>query len=141
MRSNFRSEQWTRSIVETIDGLRTGRLDRRQALRLLGGAGLATAGLLGLARRGALGQEGGTPPPMATPQLGPQADGSTVWRVKVADKRMDQVPLVELMSYFPGEITVAEGDAIWFDFGMGAFHTVSFVSGGETPQLFVPDPE
>jgi plastocyanin len=141
MRKGFRSEQWVSGVVEAIDGLRTGRLDRRQALRLLGGAGLATAGLLGLARRGVLAQEGGTPPPMATPQIGEQADGSTVWRIKVGDMRMDQTPLVELMAFFPGEITVAEGDAIWFDFGMGAFHTVSFASGGELPELIVPDPE
>jgi plastocyanin len=78
---------------------------------------------------------------MATPQIGEQADGSTLWRVKVADMRMDQTPIVELHAFFPGEITVAEGDAIWFDFGMGAFHTVSFVSGGEVPGVVVPDPE
>src|SRR5215218_4007394 len=116
-----------RTVAETVDGLRTGRLTRRRALRLLGGAGLAAAGLLGPGRRGTFAQDGGTPPPVATPQIGQRADGSTLWRVKVADMHTDQKPIVELHAFFPGEITIAEGDAIWFDYGMGAFHTISFL--------------
>jgi plastocyanin len=119
----------------------TGRLSRREALRLLGGVGLATAGLLTPGRRGAVAQDNGTPPAMATPQIGQQADGSTLWRVKVGDMTMEQKPIVELHGFFPGEITINAGDAIWFDFGMGGFHTVSFLSGGQVPPILIPDPE
>ena len=90
------------ALVETVDGLRDGRLSRRKALRLLGGAGVAGAGFVALGRR-AFAQEG-TPPAVATPQLGLQADGSTLWRVKVGDMRMEE--RLELMDSFPGEITI-----------------------------------
>jgi plastocyanin len=126
------------AVAETIDGLRSGRLSRREALRLLGGAGLASAGLLALGRH-AFAQDNGTPPAMATPQIGQQADGSTLWRVKVADMKMEE--LTELHVFFPGEITINAGDSIWFDFGMGGFHTVSFLSGAAVPPIFIPDPE
>src|SRR5215211_4723504 len=104
-----------RTVAETVDGLRTGRLTRRRALRLLGGAGLAAAGLLGPGRRGTFAQDGGTPPPVVTPQIGQRADGSTRWHVKVAEMKMEEQ--TELMAFFPGEITITEGDAIWFDYG------------------------
>jgi plastocyanin len=126
------------AVAQTIDGLRAGRLSRREALRLLGGAGLATAGLLALGRRSAFGQEG-TPHPMATPQIGPQADGSTLWRVKTGDMKMEEK--TELHAFFPGEITVAVGDSIWFDMSMPMFHTVTFTAGGEIPPVLLPDPE
>src|ERR1700704_6110073 len=94
--------QWTATAVTQMTNLlRAGRLSRRDALRLAGGAGLATAGLLTLGRRGAGAQDSGTPPAMATPQIGQQADGSTIWRVKVADMKMDQKPIVEFHGFFP----------------------------------------
>jgi plastocyanin len=127
-----------RTIDRAIERLRAGRQTRRDALRLLGGAGLATAGAMTLGRR-AVAQDDGTPSSMATPQLGPRPDGTTLWRVKVGDMRMEEH--LELMDYFPGELTINAGDAIWFDFGMGAFHTVTFLAGGELPPLFIPDPE
>ncbi|MGI8475931.1 MAG: cupredoxin domain-containing protein [Thermomicrobiales bacterium] len=127
-------------ISDIARRLRLGQLTRREAMRLLGGAGLAGAGMVTLTGR-ADAQDAGTPPPAVTPQIGPRADGSVVWRVKVADMRMDQTPIVELHAFFPGEITIAEGDAVWFDFGLGGFHTASFLSGGEVPPIFVPDPE
>jgi plastocyanin len=114
-------------------------ITRRHLLRLFGGAGLASAALLKLGNRPALAQDEGTPMPMATAQLGPRDDGSTVWRVKAGDMQMEEK--TEYHSYFPGEITINEGDAIWFDFGMGGFHTASFLSGGEVPLIIIPDPE
>jgi len=114
-------------------------LTRRQLLRLLGGAGMATAALLKLGNRPAFAQDEGTPMPMATAQLGPRTDGSTVWYVKAGDMQMEEK--TEYHAFFPGEITINEGDAIWFDFGMGGFHTASFLSGGEVPPIIIPDPE
>src|SRR4051812_5073942 len=99
----------TRGQVEEIT--------RRHLLRLFCGAGLATAALLKLGDRLALAQDEGTPMPMATAQLGPRDDGSTVWRVKVGEMQMEEK--TEYHAFFPGEITINEGDAIWFDFGMG----------------------
>ncbi len=142
MRIDRRYRPHATAVAQTIAGaqraLREGRLSRREAFRLLGGAGLATAAFMTLGRR-AVAQDSGTPHPMATPHLGQQADGSTLWHVKVAEMQMEEQ--TELMTFFPGEITITEGDAIWFDYGMGAFHTISFLSGGDVPPLFIPDPE
>jgi len=134
--SNYRTQAV--AVARAIDGLQTGRLSRREALRLMGGAGLATAAFMSLGRR-AFAQDSGTPPAMATPQVGPRADGSTLWKVKVGDMKMEEH--LELMDFFPGEITINAGDAVWWDFGMGAFHTVSFLSGGEVLPFLIPDPE
>jgi plastocyanin len=111
-------------------------LSRREVLRLLGGAALASAGIVALGHR-ALAQDGGTP--AAGPQVGPREDGSTLWRVKVAE--MDMSEKLDFHAFFPEELTIAAGDAVWFDFGMGGFHTVSFMAGGEVPMLQIPDPE
>jgi plastocyanin len=130
------------AVAQTMDGAQrapgTGRLSRRETFRLLGGAGLATAAFMTLGRR-AFAQDSGTPPAMATPQIGQQADGSTLWLVKVADMRMEE--LIEFHGFYPSEFTINAGDSIWFDYGMGGFHTISFLSGGEVPPIFVPDPE
>jgi plastocyanin len=126
------------AVAQTIEGIRDGHLSRREALRLLGGAGLATAALMAIGRR-AFAQDNGTPPAMATPQIGPQADGSTLWHVKVGEMKMEE--LIELHSFFPSEITINAGDSIWFDYGMGGFHTISFLSAGDIPPFFIPDPE
>jgi plastocyanin len=134
--SNYRTQAV--AVARAIDGLQTGRLSRRDALRLMGGAGLATAAFMSFGRR-AFAQDSGTPAAAVTPQIGPQADGSTLWKVKVGDMKMEE--LIELHAFFPGEITINAGDAIWFDFGMGGFHTVSFLSGGDLPPIFIPDPE
>lgn len=135
------SSHWTPipTVHEIARRVHDGRLTRREALRLLGGAGLATAGFATLSHR-AFAQDA-TPMPAVTPVIGKQANGKTIWRVQVADVRMAQAPMVELHAFFPEEITIAEGDGIWFDFGPGGFHTVSFLSGGKTPGLFIPDPE
>ncbi|MER3439074.1 MAG: hypothetical protein C4346_16620, partial [Chloroflexota bacterium] len=125
-------------ISDVVQQTRAGRMSRRDAIRLLGGVGLGLAGLTTLGRRPVFAQEG-TPPAVATPQVGKQPDGSTLWRVKVGDMMMAE--LIELHTFFPSEITFNAGDSIWFDMTMQGFHTVTFPMGGEVPPLLVPDPE
>lgn len=139
MRIIHRNRCQTVATTKMIDALRRGTLSRRQMFRLLGGAGLAGAGVLGQRRFAAFAQDATAPPMAATPSVGPQADGSTLWRVKVGEMNMEEQ--IEFHAFFPGEITINAGDAIWFDFGMGGFHTVSFLAGGDLPPLFMPDPE
>lgn len=127
------------AVTQMLRRVRTGQMSRRQMLRGLGALGLATAGIATLGGRRTLARQEAPASPAATPAVGPQADGSTLWRVKVGDMRMDAP--IELHGFFPGEITVAVGDSIWFDMGMPMFHTVSFLSGGEMPALLIPDPE
>lgn len=127
------------TIAQSARHLHTSHVTRRDALRLLGGGSLALAGLSTLGRQITFAQEGGTPAAVVTPQIGAQSDGSTMWRVKVGE--MDMAEQVEFHAFFPEEITIAAGDSIWFDFGMGGFHTASFLSGGEMPEIFVPDPD
>ncbi len=132
------------TTIETVNQMlrkvQSGQMSRRQMLRGLSALGIAGAGLAALGRRNVFAHQEGSPAAAATPAVGPQADGSTLWRVKVGDMKMDAP--VELHAFFPGEITVAVGDSIWFDFGaMPMFHTVTFPSGGEVPPLLIPDPE
>jgi hypothetical protein len=47
---------------------------------------------------------------MATPQLGPQADGSTRWRVQVG--QMDMAEQLDFHAFFPEDLTIAAGDAV-----------------------------
>src|SRR5918998_5122029 len=142
----------------------SGRMPRREALRLLGALGLTTAGIgaIGLgaistrstsagsvARGGVhaghgslyaalLRQDAGTPVAVATPALGEQPDGTHLWRVRVAG--MDEENLIGTQAFFPKEITINAGDAIHFDFpAPPGFHTVTFLSGEEVPPLIIPD--
>lgn len=127
--------------VRTLQGIAVRReptqVNRREVIRIAGGLGLATAGLLALGRRS--GAQEGTPAPMVTPVVGPQADGSTLWKVLVGG--MDMANKVEYHGFFPGEITINAGDSIWFATGMPMFHTVTFPGGGEMPGILIPDPE
>jgi plastocyanin len=115
-------------------------LDRR---RFLAGLGAAAAGLAVVGPRGVVAQDQATPapaegpPPQATPQLGPRADGTTVWRVQVGAE--DDVTAVEVMAFLPDPITIAAGDTIFFD--IRGFHTVSFLAGAPRLPLLIPDPE
>lgn len=127
-----------RASSRTIDRITEHALDRRAFLRLAGGAGVASAALMKSGGYGALAQDNGTPVPMATAQIGPRTDGSTVWHVIVGQMNMETQ--TEFHAFFPGEITINEGDAIWFDFGMGGFHNVEF-NGGEVLPIIIPDPE
>jgi hypothetical protein len=118
----------------------SGHMSRREAVRLLGALGLTTAGIgaigLGainttstsagsLARGGVhaghgslyaalLRQDAGTPTAAATPTLGEQPDGTHIWKVKVAG--LDEENLIDTQSFFPQEITINAGDAIYFEF-------------------------
>ncbi|MDQ3045805.1 MAG: hypothetical protein M3R06_11760, partial [Chloroflexota bacterium] len=140
-------------IARAITRYRQGRLSRREALRLLGAAGLTATAAVALLGRGgapvratasgghgvhyaALRQEAsGTPPP--PPTLGEQPDGSNVWKVVVGGFSENEMDMIEAVAFLPGEITINAGDAIYFEF-MG-FHTVTFTSGAEAPPLVVPE--
>ena len=128
-------------ITRPVQRGRSFKPSRRDAIRFVGGAGLlslAGAGLGPLRRVApAFAQE--EMPAMEPPPVGPRPDGSTLWRVQVAQMTMGEP--TEFHAFFPEEITVATGDAIWFDFGMMGFHTVTFLSGAETPPFLIPDPE
>jgi plastocyanin len=141
-------------------------MPRRDALRLFGALGLTATGVgaiglgaintrasavgstIGVARHGGHGgwsaallrQDAGTPAPVSTPQLGEQPDGTHVWKVRVAG--MDMENLIDLQAFFPSEITINAGDAIYYEFPTPpGFHTVTFLSGQEVPPLIIPDEE
>ena len=128
---------------------RTGRMSRRRIAGLLGALGataLAAPVMLGrqaAARSGpslhgahavgAVGaQEGGAA--MATPQLGERPDGTRLWKVTAGGGLMEE--MIEALAFFPGEITINAGDAIYFE--LPGFHNVHFLSGQEAPPLIVP---
>jgi plastocyanin len=152
--------------AQVLQRYRLGRMPRREALRLLGALGLTTTGIgaFGLAAvstkstsagsvaRGGvhaghgslyaalLGQDAGTPVAVAPPTPGEQPDGTYLWRVLVAGT--DEENLIDTQAFFPKEITINAGDAIYFEFpNPPGFHTVTFLSGDEVPPLFVPDEE
>jgi plastocyanin len=133
---------------DTLRGDRTNpagptAIDRRTLLKLASGAGMALAAVAVPGAEGALAglQDTGTPPamPMATPALGPQADGSALWKVAVGG--MDMENAIEYHGFFPGEITINAGDSIWFAWEMPMFHTVTFPGPEAVPAILVPDPE
>jgi plastocyanin len=112
-------------------------VNRRYLMKMAGGLGLAAAGLAALGRAGRA--QDATPPAMVTPEVGPQADGSTLWKVVVGG--MDMANAIEYHGFFPGELTINAGDSVWFAYEMPMFHTVTFPGSGEMPGLFMPDPE
>lgn len=128
-----------------------GTLDRRRLFRTLGALGLGAASASVLARaagasstaaapgHGAHGipaaQEGG--PPAATPVLGDRPDGSRVWRVLAGGGVPEE--LIDAVAFYPGEITINAGDAIFFE--IAGFHNVHFLSGAEAPPFVIPDPQ
>src|SRR5438067_2158289 len=99
----------TSSTAASTGLISIAALDRRRFLRGLGIAGAlaVAAGRINLA-----GAQDAIATPTA-PQVGPRADGSQLWRVQVAGGSMDAG--IELMGFFPGEITINAGDAIFFD--------------------------
>lgn len=150
------------SAAAVLRRLRAGQVSRREALRLLtalgvGAVGLGAIGAGSIATRASgaatAGRQAGAPhggkhapllhaqgtPAVAeTPQLGERPDGTRLWRVRVAG--MDEENRIDLQAFFPSEITINAGDAIFFEFPTPpGFHTVTFLSGGEVPPLFIPD--
>ena len=97
----------------------------------MGVAALSLGGRTAFARQDA--------PPAATPQIGAQADGSTLWKVVIGGMEMDAP--IEYHGFFPGELTINAGDSVWFSEAMPMFHTVTFPGAEEIPPIFVPDPE
>jgi plastocyanin len=126
-----------RSFNGVVTKRESVRVNRRQVLRGLGGLGLATAGMIALGRRA--GAQDASPVPVATPVVGLQADGTTVWKVVVGG--MDMENMIEYHGFFPGEITINAGDKIWFAEAMPMFHTVTFPVDGNVPAIEIPDPE
>lgn len=142
------------AVAEALARHRAGLMSRRQVVRLLGtlGVGLTAAGAVGLGRGRSIGaasnghrrhqmyglRQDGTPEAMATPTLGPQADGTTVWRVVAGDMAV-MAEGIELTAFFPAQITVNAGDSIYFD--RQGFHNVHFYpnNDGPTPEI-IPDP-
>jgi plastocyanin len=111
-------------------------ITRRRLMGLIAATG-AAAGMAPLLGSHAAAQSG---TPVATPVPGPRADGTNLWKVLVGG--MDAENGLDLQAFFPSEITVNAGDAIYFEFapmGMPGFHTVTFTSGDPVPALFVPD--
>lgn len=145
MTSNVRN----RTLVEAVARYEAGRMSRRQLLQVMRSLGLGVVGTLTFSRMAgasphgahaslARNQEGGgTPPAVAAPEVGPRADGTTLWKVQVGGHDMENK--LDFQGFFPGEITINAGDSIWFDYGMGGFHTVTFAS--EIISIIVPDPE
>jgi plastocyanin len=117
------------------------QFDRRVLLKTGGALGLASLALgvfpQSIQRAGA--HQDASPVAAATPVIGPQADGSNLWRVQVGG--MDMENQLDLQAFFPGEITINAGDQIWFAEGMAGFHTVWFGYDAAPPELIVPDPE
>lgn len=133
MTGNFRARSFEGIAVRR----QPAEMNRREVMRLMGGLSLATAGLLAFGRRAGARQDGATP--AAAPQVGPQADGTTLWKVVVGG--MDMENMIEYHGFFPGEITINAGDSIWFAEEMPMFHTVTFAGPEEFPAIFIPDPE
>src|SRR5215218_491435 len=124
--------------LEGIAVRRLPKVNRRDIVRVMGGLGLATAGMVVLGKRAAAYQEAPASP-VATPQLGPQTDGTNLWKVVVGG--MDPENGIEYHAFFPGEITINAGDSIWFAEEMPMFHTVTFPGPEQLPPIIIPDPE
>ncbi len=141
-------------VQDALARYRAGRMNRRHAIGLLAALGVsfgAAARLLddtvaknapggGHDGHGALRLQEGTPgaeapPPVATPILGEQPDGTFVWRVRAGGGSEED--LIDAQAFFPEEITVNAGDTVFFE--IRGFHTVTFPSGGEVPKLFLQE--
>jgi plastocyanin len=129
------NETQIQNVRDVLGRYMAGRIDRRRALKLLGALGLTTATAASLGKSAAAHQEAA-----ATPEVGPRADGTNVWKVQVGG--MDMENGIDVHSFFPNEITINAGDTIYYQFapmGMPGAHTVTFTSGEEMPPLFMPD--
>ncbi len=141
-------------VQDALARYRAGRVTRRHALGLLAALGVslgAATRLLDNAKattapggrhggHGAIRLQEGTPgaeapPPVATPVLGEQPDGTFVWRVQAGGGSEED--LIDAQAFFPEEITVNAGDTVFFE--IRGFHTVTFPSGGEVPKLLLQE--
>ena len=138
-------------VAEIVSRYRRGRTSRRNALRLLGLLGLGGVVGRAIAEDRVIAQDQMSPMPtgtmtmpamekMGTPAIGPQIDGTTVWKVQVGG--MDMESGIDMHAFFPGEVTINAGDSVLWAFapmGMPGFHTVTFMSGAANPPIFIPD--
>ena len=127
------------ALSDIVAQYQSGRIDRRSALKLIAGLGIAAVAAPALGGS-ATAQDAASPEAMATPVVGPQADGTNLWKVQVGG--MDMANGIDVHGYFPSALTIDAGDSVYFQFapmGMPGFHTVTFASGGELPPLFAPD--
>ena len=130
----------TQPVTDILARYQSGIITRRRALQLLSALGVTGLAAPALSQSLTLAQDTASPVAMATPVLGPQADGSNVWRVQVGG--MDMETGTDTHAFYPEEITINAGDSIFFQFapmGMPGFHTITFTSGADIPPLFVPD--
>ncbi len=130
-----------------------GQMSRRKVIGLLGALGLTAAAAPWLRREATAneapapgghslmaGMQEGTPaagpPPAPTPALGPQADGSTTWKVMAGG--FNEELGAEYSVFLPETITINAGDKIYYE--VGGFHNVAFGAGADPVPLFIPDP-
>src|SRR5918992_1554075 len=104
--NKFKAEQ----IRDVIARYMQGRIDRRQALKMLGAFGIG-ASAAALSRKSSASAHQEASP---TPIVGPRDDGTNLWKVQVGG--MDMATGVDTHAFFPGEITINAGDTIWFQF-------------------------
>ena len=137
-------------LNRTIAGHRAGRVNRRRVVEAFGALGLSAAAAPWLLGRGAAAttapgghaghmgvaaaQEGS---PAATPALGEQPDGGYTHKVVAGGGALEE--MIELLAFFPTEITVNAGDSVYWE--VRGFHNVHFLSGALLPQLIVPTSE
>lgn len=133
-----------RAAAMPIDGQ---RWDRRRMIGALAALGLSTAAAPrvlasdgaapsgGHAGHMAAAQEGGAGAPVATPQLGERADGSFTHKVVAGGGEMEE--MIDLLAFFPEEVTVNAGDSIFWE--TRGFHNVHFLPSEELPALIVPE--
>src|SRR4029078_3869082 len=107
-------------VAEIISRYRRRRISRRHALRLLGALGLSGVAGSARMRSDTIAQDKmspmpmGTMEPMGTPPVGPQIDGTTVWKVQVGG--MDMETGIDMHAFFPGEVTINAGDSVLWGF-------------------------
>lgn len=151
------STQQRKFVADTLANMRSGRLSRREAARALAVLSLTAAAgaTLGARRLGAssvkeatltrhtlhaavLQDHTATPAAGTGPELGERPDGTYVWQVRVAGMDMEQ--MIDAQAFFPAELTINAGDAVYFELpNPPGFHTVTFLSGDASPPLLIPD--
>lgn len=124
-----------------------GRINRRRLAAALGALGLSAAAAPWLTPSGAAAKKTGAhaghmgvaaaqegAPAAATPTLGEQPNGSFTHKVIAGGGKMEE--MIDLLAFFPTEITVNAGDSVYWE--LRGFHNVHFLSGAPLPQVIVP---
>ncbi len=139
----------TAIVTEALARYRAGRISRRHLVGLMGALGLTAAATPLLLDRNVaaknasgghaghmagLAQEG-APEAAATPPLGEQADGSFTYKVVAGGGVMEEG--IDVLAFFPAEVTVNAGDAIFWE--VRGFHNVHFLRGAPLPPAIVPE--